>query len=101
MWGCSDEDAAKIKPLHRTIYDLGGYETTRCPNRLLDLFFVRRALVLYGEWKRGHLPQCGGLSAQTKLFRETMIALQLHEDQAAAWYEQQVEKRKPKSDRNA
>jgi len=100
VWGCSDEDAARIKPHHRTIYDLGGYETTRCPIKLLESSFVRRALVLYGEWKRGHLPQQGGLTAQTKLFRDAMTLLQLHEDQASAWYEKEADKRKP-NDRQA
>jgi hypothetical protein len=50
---------------------------------------------LYGEWKRGHLPQQGGLTAQTKLFRDAMTLLQLHEDQASAWYEKESDKRKP------
>lgn len=99
MWGCSPEDSARTKPLYRTVYDLGGYETTTCPHKLLAMSFVRLAMRLYGEWKRGLLPREGGLSAQAALFREVMSTLQAHEDQASAWYDEKARTKGKTDDR--
>lgn len=76
------------------IYDLGGYETTRCPHRLFALPLVKVALRLYGEWKRGHLPKDGALKEQPHLYRHAMATLQAHEDQAAAWFREKTAPKK-------
>ena len=90
MWGCSDEDAAKIKPHHRTLYRLGSYETHTCPHRLFRQPLVSHALELYGAYSNGLLPQDGGWRSQTRLYREVMITIQRHDQQAAAWYQEQT-----------
>lgn len=98
MWGCEQGQNNPIPPHKRTVYRLGSFETTRCPLSTIRNPIVQQAISLFGPYKNGSTPN-GRLRYETAAYREFMSLLESLSEEAAAWYQEQLDARKPKKDR--
>lgn len=92
-WGCDapsgGEEAGGF------IYQFGDYTLDRCPNSLLKSPWIQEVIKLFGFYKRNILPRGSDLRSQTKMYLETMSALEHYNTEAQTWFESEKEKRKP------
>lgn len=92
VWGCSPSDLPQSK---KTLYILGDEKTFVCPLKLLSLPFVQSCVSLFTAYERGITPN-GKLADETSLYREAMGLLSQYKDEAAAWYQKELDKRADK-----
>ena len=93
--GC--DEGVDVPEHLRFVYDLGGYITMRCPLLMSGTPFVQTALDLYGDYKRGHLPNARGIRHETAAYRNTMRALCSLESESEAWV---IKQKSPKKGGN-
>lgn len=96
MWGCDADNP--LPPHKRTVYRLGLTETTRCPLSTIRAPVVQHAISLFGPYRKGSTPN-GNLRAETAAYRNFMSQLESLFEEAASWYQAELEARKPKKDR--
>jgi hypothetical protein len=95
VWGCIDNtDLSENK---RTLYRLGENKNTfTCPLKTISNSFVQHAVELFCFYEKGVSPNAK-LKDETALYRATMSLLSQYKDEAAMWFQKEVEKRNKKN----
>lgn len=84
--GCDANPSIQVPEHLRYVYDLGGYETMRCPLATSGTPYVQAALDLYADYKNHQTPNGRGVRHETAAYRNAMRALGGFEAKAESWH---------------
>lgn len=86
-------DNSDLPESRRTLYRLGDEKTTfTCPLKTISSSFVQHSIELFAFYEKGITPNTA-LKEETALYRKVMSLLSQYKDEAASWYQKELDSR--------